>query len=276
MSRAHSLTPLRLRIAEKRLAAFTLIELLVVLAVMGMLAAITLPALKNMRRTNVMVSAGRQLVDDFALARIRAISERTTVHVVFVPPDIMDPAKWPAAAGAGQAITRDQNLQKRLKSAQYTTYALFAERTVGDQPGRSQPRYLTSWRSLPDGIFIATNKFIYNSGALSIPDDYSRPFEYTDKDLPAPTIYGMARSLPHIAFDPHGRLVDKNNRVRFQNEVLWLGRGSFLYSRAPNGDIDDFDLRESPPGNSTDSTNYHRVVVDGLTGRARVETPRIQ
>lgn len=278
MSRPHSLPPLRnrLRIVRQRSVAFTLIELLVVLAVMGMLAAITLPALKNMRKTNVMVSAGRQLVDDFGLARARAISERTTVHVVFVPPDIMDDNKWPLAPGAGPAITRDQNLQQRLKSAQYTTYALFAERTVGDQPGRPQARYLTSWRSLPDGIFIATNKFIYNQAALGSSDDYTRPFEYTDKDVPAPTIYGMGRSLPHVAFDPQGRLVNKDNRVRFQNEVLWLGRGSFLYSRDPGGDIADFDLRESPPGNSTDSTNYHRVVVDGLTGRARVETPRIQ
>jgi Tfp pilus assembly protein FimT len=227
-----------------------------------------------------MVSAGRQLVDDFGLARARAISERTTVHVVFVPPDIMN---WPQATGAGQEIARDQKLQLRLKSSQYTTYALYAERTVGDQPGRPQARYLTSWRSLPDGIFIATNKFIYNQAALGGSDDYTRPFEYTANTpnggmgLRAPTIYGINRSVPHVAFDPQGRLVDNNNHVRFQNEVLWLGRGSFLYSRDPTtGDITDFDLRETPPGNSNDPTNYHRVVVDGLTGRARVETPRIQ
>src|SRR5262249_20112232 len=137
--------------------------------------------------------------------------------------------------------------------------------------------------SLPDGIFIATNKFINNPAALGSSDDYARPFEYTDNGangggLPAPTIYGMGRSVPHVAFDPQGRLVGKNNRVRFQNEVLWLGRCMFLYSRAANGDILDgeVNLRETPPGNSTDPTNYHRVVVDGLTGRARVETPRIQ
>jgi len=267
----------RTRTAPPGSTAFTLIELIVVIAILAMLATMTVPALKNMRKTNVMVSAGRQLVDDITLARARAITDRTTVHVLFVPPDIMN---WAPAPGAGPEITRDKNLLERLKSSQYTTYALFAERTVGDQPGRPQARYLTSWRSLPDGIFIATNKYVYNPAALGGSDDYTRPFEYTEPAsvlVPCPTIYGAPRSVPHLAFDAQGRLVDKDHRVRFQNEVLWLGRGSFLYSRDPATQVlDSFSFRESPPGNSNDRTNYHRVVVDGLTGRVRVETPKIQ
>jgi len=80
--------------------------------------------------------------------------------------------------------------------------------------------------------------------------------------------------VPHIAFDAQGRLVDnKNNKIKFHTEVIPLARGSILYTRnGPN--LVDFDVRETPPNNSVD--NFHHVVVDSLTGRARVETPQIQ
>jgi hypothetical protein len=221
------------------------------------------------------VSAGRQLVDDIALARARAISERTTVHMVFVPPDI---SNWGLAPGSAKDVVRDQNLTKRLQASPYTSYALYAERTVGDQPGRPQTRYLTSWRTLPDGIFIATNKYqpAADAAAWRNMDDYARPFEFVS--LKCPTIFGLDRTVPHLAFNAEGRLVDGFNRPRLQNEVLWLGRGSIMYTRAPGGGVlpGSFDLRESPAGNANNPTNFHRVVVDGLTGRARVENPVIQ
>jgi len=78
-----------------------------------------------------------------------------------------------------------------------------------------------------------------------------------------------------VAFDAQGRLVDEFKTLRFQEEIVPLARGSILYSRnETTGALIDFDVRESPPGNSVD--NWHRVVIDGLTGRARVETPPIQ
>jgi prepilin-type N-terminal cleavage/methylation domain-containing protein len=256
---------------SKARQGFTLIELLVVLGIIGVLTAITLPAMKGMRKTNTMVSAGRQLVDDIGLARAKAISERTTVHVIFVPSEILSPA-WTFSTVPGADGNRDRQIGDRLRSSPYVGYALFAERTVGDQPGRSQFRYLTSWRSLPEGIFIATNKFLDNIVLWNTATDYQRPFEYID--LPFPTAVGATYRVPHIAFDAQGRLVDKDKRLRFQSEVLPLGRGSIIVFRSP-GSV-DFDLRESPPGNATDTNNFHRVVVDGLTGRARVETPQIQ
>jgi prepilin-type N-terminal cleavage/methylation domain-containing protein len=252
------------------LRAFTIIELLVVLAVIAALTTLALPSIKNIRKANVMVSAGRQLVDDLGLARARAISDRTTVHVIFVPPDIQG---WLFPPGATQQAQRNLKLAQRLLSAPYTTYALYAERTVGDQPGRPQRRFITSWRTLPDGVFIATNKFINNVTVRDsdlIPD-HQRNFEYVS--LPFPTVFGSQYEVPHIGFDAQGRLVDKNNKVQFRNEVIPLARGSILYTRnGPN--LVDFDVRETPPNNSVD--NFHHVVVDSLTGRARVETPQIQ
>jgi len=252
------------------LRAFTIIELLVVLAVIAALTTLALPSIKNIRKANVMVSAGRQLVDDLGLARARAISDRTTVHVIFVPPDIQGWLFPPGTTVQGQ---RDVKLAARLLSAPYTTYALYAERTVGDQPGRPQRRFITSWRTLPDGVFIATNKFINNVTVRDsdlIPD-HQRNFEYVS--LPFPTVFGSQYEVPHIGFDAQGRLVDKNNKVQFRNEVIPLARGSILYTRnGPN--LVDFDVRETPPNNS--ELNFHRVVVDSLTGRARVETPQIQ
>ena len=259
--------------------AFTLLELIVVLSIMGLLAAISLPAMKNIRKSNAMVSAGRQLVDDLALARAKAITERTTVHVFFVPPEIMTvPFTFnPAVTPEGQ---RDRKVGERLKSGQFTTYALFAERSVGDQPGRPQFRYLTSWRALPDGVFIATEKFQDNPVLWNTAADLDRPFEYIDPAAPAlnqfpfPTVYGLNYRVPHIAFDNQGRLVDKFKLPRLQDEVIPLARGSILYTRGPGGALVDFDVRETPPGNATN--NFHRVRIDGLTGRARVETPQVQ
>src|SRR6185436_602153 len=74
------------RVPERR--AFTLLELLVVLAIIGILTAVALPSMKGLQKSNIMTSASQQLVDDIGLARQYAIKERTTVHVIFVPPDV--------------------------------------------------------------------------------------------------------------------------------------------------------------------------------------------
>ena len=251
---------------------FTLIELIVVLVIIGLLAAVSLPALKNVRQNNTMVAAGRQLVDDLALARAKAISERTIVHVLFVPPTIVG---MPFSGNA-----KDAKLQKRLITGQFTSYALFADRTVGDQPGRGVSRYLTSWRFLPNGVLISTNKYDI-AGSLTDADEFKRPFEYPIVAgipvlFPFPTIDGSAREVPQIAFNEKGMLVGANGQPRLQGEIIPLARGSILYVRnETTGEVTDFDVRESPPGNASDTNSFHIVRIDGLTGRARVETKAI-
>jgi prepilin-type N-terminal cleavage/methylation domain-containing protein len=61
-------------------AAFTLMELLIVLAIMGLLAAIALPAMKGLQKSNTIANATQQLISDLALARQTAIREQTTVQ----------------------------------------------------------------------------------------------------------------------------------------------------------------------------------------------------
>ena len=247
--------------------AFTLIELLVVLAIIGLLAAMTLPKLKGVRQGNALVAAGRQLVDDLALARARAISERTIVHMIFVPTNVSE------ITPSGD-VRNDRTL-RRLQVGAYTTYALYAERSVGDQPGRHSSRYLTQWKTLPEGIFIAPWKFIEVPDRLNAPAT-NRPFAF-DK-FPFPTSAGdkpLEPFVPHIAFDEQGAPIVRDragNRV-IEDEYIPLARGSILYSRDPNGTLTEFDVRESPRDNSI--YNFHRVRLDGLTGRSKVETPQI-
>lgn len=255
---------------------FTLVEMLVVITIIGVLAAIGLPRLSGFSASSKMTAAVRQLTDDFQLARQRAINSRATVYVIFVPPSI---SSW-AGFVSSLASVEERTLATNLLGGQLTTYALFTRRAVGEQPGRENPRYLTPWRSLPDGIFIQVDKFLAGATNRFNFNDFDRnaigvniptlaiPFPTADSRDDYPNNPGID-GIPYIAFDSRGQLVGHTD------EVISLSRGSIFYARGTNGTLafDVPDVQEVPPGNSTN--NYSRIRIDWLTGRPKLERPEL-
>jgi prepilin-type N-terminal cleavage/methylation domain-containing protein len=246
-----------LRSPEPVLAAFSLAELLVVMAIIALLATIGLPALRGIGRGNALKAATRQLLDDLSLARLRAINARTTVYVVFVPTNI----------AARLAVETDLFVRRQvsnLVTAPYSGYALVTKRTVGDQPGREFPRYVTDWRRLPDGVLIAPYKY-RNARNLNDPGrEYDDGFEYVSNEvLPFP-LAGSYRSgfgLPCLAFNALGQLTSG------RDEIVMLAEGSVFYPRDEAGRPLAPDVEIKPPNNFTN----HIMRVNWLTGRAAME-----
>jgi prepilin-type N-terminal cleavage/methylation domain-containing protein len=261
----HSKTQASLH-AGLRTSAFTLIEMLVVIGIIGVILAIAIPSMRQ-REGSEMEAAGRQLVADLNIARARAIGARTTVAMVFVPPEILnlDPDNF-----SPQATQEEKETVRNLQAGPYTCYAPFAFRRVGDQPGRNTPRYLEPWRTLPEKTFIATNKYDTNFLAAA-------PFDYAYFPFPLETSQTYLR-LPYIAYNYEGRLCQADGDL-FSPPAearIPLARGAVLYVRNAYSNVvaSSFSVQEVPPGNSVTSSNV--VVVDWLTGRARLQRAEIQ
>jgi hypothetical protein len=230
----------------------------VVLAIIGLLAALSLPAMKGIGQSNVLASATRQVLDDLSLARALAIKDRTTVYVVFVPTNSF---ALPLPTDANQFA-----VATNLTDAGFTTYAIFSERTAGDQPGRPNFRYLRLWKSLPDGTMISPGSF---AGEPLLPGLPSARFPY-------PTSGVNSNALPYIGCDQNGSLVgldNAGNLVRpWPEQAVAVARGSIFAVRDGNGNVTDLDVQERPRDNGTNNV----IRINGLTGRARLEQPQIQ
>jgi prepilin-type N-terminal cleavage/methylation domain-containing protein len=263
--------------------AFTLIELLVVISILGILAALTVPALKNLGKSSVNISASRQLLDGVARARQLALSQRTTVYMVFVPTNF-----W-MVAGVGvppgnawwNALTpAQQTAATNLCTEQLSGYNFVAQGAMGDQPGQHAWHYLAPWQSLPEGAFIAVQKF---AGTNTITDPITgvsypiAPFAYTN-NIPFPTEASAGGvslpSLPYIAFDYRGQLISG------RDEYIPLAHGNVSYGINPSTKtpqmtlVETNDITEMPPGNSTNIA-YNLVHIYWLTGRGVLENHKM-
>ena len=259
--------------------------MLVVLAIMGILAALAVPALKNFGHSDAMIAATQQMLNGVGRARQLAMSQRTTVYMVFVPTNF-----WVNMSPAQQAMPVTTN----LCGDQLTSYTFVAYGAVGDQPGQHQWHYLTPWETLPEGTFIAQWKFPPTSQPFSIatpfnfhdPIDPSKTFsvyqfDYTNS-IPFPTETNQINLnlyLPYIAFNYLGQLVSSGNDNDFagNGEDIPLARGSVSPAIDPTTRAFVFgspQVAEVPAGNSTNA--YNIIHIDPLTGRATLEEPQMK
>ena len=265
---------------------FTLIELLTVIAIIGILAAIAVPVV-NAFKPNTMGAATRQLLDDLAHARQLALSQRTTVYMVFVPTNFWNDPAYGALAGLTPPAGTPSEVSKanKLVDKQTLAYAFVTLRSMGDQPGRNYPRYLSPWKSLPDGAFIPLQKFwpepvnvpamqVYTNNTALAYTIY--PFHITNNiPFPSDSIINYSLtppvtyvSMPYIAFNYLGQLVSQ------QDEFIPVAQGTVGFARnadkspkLPPTSTPTF--TENPTGNSTNA--YNIVKIEWLTGRAHLE-----
>jgi len=288
--------------------AFTLIELLVVIAIIGILAAIAMPVIGSFK-PNPLASASRQLLDDLSFARHKALADHTTVYVVFMPAkENLDPKiNW---SGMNPIIAQ------RMLKGQYNSYALYERRQIGDQPGAKRKHWLTNWRTLPKGTFIAPQKFGVNNtvappqmniaaafgnnyaafnfmtfnygspGSQNNIDADDGPFQTDPENVNFTNSYSR---MPFIAFDYRGSLVQPWESWRgpdvptgigkitnnVSDCVIPLTQGVVNSSTNPSA-AGPLTYTENPPNGWTNMPGYNLVVIDGPTGRARIERQQIK
>jgi prepilin-type N-terminal cleavage/methylation domain-containing protein len=289
-------------VAPVRTGGFTLLEMLTVISIIGIIAALTVPVLKNFGKSDISVSASRQLLDDIGHARQLAMAQRTTVYMVFVPTNFWSgsPLGVNMFTASGTVTPTQTNAAEELLGMQLTGYTFLAYGAIGDQPGQHQWHYLAPWQSLPDGSYIPLWKF-YNSQSappgqtfsFSDPINSSVYFNInafvTNTPFPFPTqdATNNKTMLPYIAFNYLGQLSTPSGQLLIgTNDMdsmgggidIPLAQGSIVTAKDPTTrtlQIGSPEVVENPPGNAT-NISYNVVHIDPLTGRATLMYHKMQ
>ena len=248
-------------------SAFTLVELLVVLSIFGILAALVVPALKNVGHADAMTAATRQMLNDVARARQLAISQRTTVYMVFVKANFWTNLLPPE---------RDLSVTTNLCDEQLTGYTFMSCGAMGDQPGQHQWHYLAPWQNLPDGTFIAQQKFIPPTDPPFHITNYTI-YGFATIAVPIPTKDKPNITMPCIAFNYLGQLTINGIDAATSDEYIPLARGNVAPAMDPVTkayQLNPPSIMEIPPGNSTNA--YNIIDIEPLTGHATLQRPKMQ
>ncbi|MGO8675895.1 MAG: Tfp pilus assembly protein FimT/FimU [Limisphaerales bacterium] len=277
---------------------FTLIEMLTVIAIIGILAAVIGPSLGNFK-PNVTAAATQQLLADIGRARQLAISQHTTVYMVFLPPGF---ALDPACAALRSFAPLEWAKCLPLLDKQLTGYNFVSLRSVGDQPGRHTVHYWSAWKTLPEGAFIPLQKFAPPTQSFNVytnvpgvvgnvrpfmtvsafSNTLSVPFPSEQTPPIGPGTWQHWTSLPYIAFNYLGQLVQLLNgteTLRPANEIIPVAKGSVLYPHDPATKLGNPALLptalEVPVGNST-TNSFNLICIDRLTGRTYVKRQEVR
>lgn len=163
---------------KSRTNGFTLIEMLVVIVIVGIMLALTIPAVTTMMKASGVSVATRQVSNTLGLARQLAITQRIYARVVF-PYDTTPPIP----AGSADML--------------YRSYAVMTNR---DNTTTANWRYASKWEYLPVGVVFPNNVAALAAGALNDPNSLNRQL-----GLPFPnTVVAPATTLAYIEFGPTG------------------------------------------------------------------------
>lgn len=151
--------------ACSRISAFSLVELLAVVGIMGILFALTVPAVSSMMESNNLAQAGQTLADQVSLARQIASARNQTVEIRLIKRPASSPGYnavqlWSAQGAAGlKAVSKITQFPKGTLIAGDTSklsqaLAQFTTDTLPDPAGGTLP--FASFQVRPSGVVTPT------------------------------------------------------------------------------------------------------------------------